>query len=126
MMSGPFEHIPSCSIILGKIHHASQVVPCGNFISLFIFLQECHNIVHVKHFGGAKKTWSKYRQVYINSRAAFTLNLLKSLLQRKSLNIWSGPISILVKHEQTFIQLTDASPAAWKVYVPENVTNKIT
>lgn len=108
MMSGPLENIPSCSIILGKIHQASQVVPCGKFISLFIFLQECHNIVHVKHFG-AKKAWSKYRQVYINSRAAFTLNLLKSLLQCKSLHIWSGPISILVKREQTFIQLTDAS-----------------
>ena len=93
------------AVILGKIRHASQVVPCGEFISFF--LQECLNI-HVKQFGN-KKAWSKYRQVFINSSAAFALNLLKSLLLCESLHVWSRPIGLLVKRDPTFVQLTDAS-----------------
>ena len=93
------------AVILGKIFHASQVAPCSESISFF--LQECLN-VHVKHFG-TRKAWSKYRQVYINSSAAFALNLLKSLLQCESLHIWSRPIGLLVKRDPTFFQLTDAS-----------------
>ena len=94
------------AVILGNIRHASQVVPCGEFISFF--LQECLN-VPVKRFG-TRKAWSKYRQVYINSSTAFALNLLKkSLLQCESLHIWSRPIGLLVKRDPTFVQITDAS-----------------
>lgn len=94
------------AVILGKIRHASQVTPCGEFICFF--LQECLN-AHVKKFGSRKASWSKFRQVYINSSAAFTLNLLQSLLECESLHVWSRPIGLLVKQDPTFVQLTDAS-----------------
>jgi len=62
--------------ILGKIHHAGQVIPLDEFLSFF--LQENVNR-HVTLFSKNKQAWSKYRMIRISANTAQSILILQDL-----------------------------------------------
>ena len=91
--------------ILGKIRHAGQVIPLGEFLSFF--LQENVNR-HVKLFSKGKQAWSKYRMIRISANTAQSILILQDLLSRTVNNVWERPIALLIPRDPTFVPYSDA------------------
>jgi len=93
--------------ILGKIRHAGQVIPLGEFLSFF--LQENVN-KHVTLHPSNKAAWSKFRCIRISSNTAHAISILQVLLTRDIQNVWERPMGLLIRRDPTFVPYSDACP----------------
>ena len=91
--------------ILGKIRHAGQVIPLGDFLAFF--LQENVN-KHVASHPNSKSAWSRFRAIHISANAAQAIGILQALLAREVTNVWERPIALLILRDPTFIIYSDA------------------
>jgi len=91
--------------ILGKIRHAGQILPLGEFLSFF--LQENLND-HIKSKATAKLAWFKHSRIHINAATAHALLLLQELLSRDVPNVWERPIGLLIPRDPSFKTYSDA------------------
>jgi len=93
--------------ILGKIRHAGQVIPLGEFLSFF--LQENLN-KHITLHPSAIAAWSKFRCIRISANSAHAILILQDLLSRDICNVWERPMGLLIRRDPTFVPYSDACP----------------
>jgi len=91
--------------ILGKVRHAGQVIPLGDFLSFF--LQENLN-KHVTLLG--PRAWSRHRVIRISANSAHAILILCDLLSRDISNVWARPMGLLIRRDPTFVPYSDACP----------------
>lgn len=91
--------------VLGKLRHAAQVLPAGNF--LCFHMQESLN-AHITR-NGIVKGWSKYSKIHLSQASKWALRLLLQCLQDENNPVWTRPIGLLVPRDPHATPYSDAS-----------------
>lgn len=91
--------------VLGKLRHAAQVLPAGNF--LCFHMQESLNVHILKK--GIVKGWSKYSRIHLSQASKWALRLLAQCLQDENNPVWTRPIGLLVPRDPHATPYSDAS-----------------
>jgi hypothetical protein len=103
--SGSPVRVHALASILGKLRHACQILPAGNF--LCFHLQEALNS-HLFRFG-ILRGWGKYQSIHISKSAKWSLQLINSCLQYEDSPIWKRPIGLLIPRDPHETMYSDAS-----------------
>ena len=110
--------IRSLARILGTLRNVAHILPFGSHLSINLqqslskYVKRCFDKASKQRRLSLKRTlasiWRDHRAVHLSKQAVHDLNLLQSLLQSASANIWKRPISLLIKRSPHCIALSDA------------------
>lgn len=91
--------------VLGKLRHAAQILPAGNF--LCFHLQESLN-KHLERWG-VLKGWGKYRKIHLDKASKWALRLMAMCLEDESNPVWTRPLGLLIPRDAHGTPYSDAS-----------------
>lgn len=97
--------VKDVAIVLGKLRHAAQILPAGNF--LCFHLQESLNR-HLESCG-VLEGWRRNKKLYLYKGAKWALRLIQRCLQDKNNPVWTRPLGLLIPRDPHATPYSDAS-----------------
>ena len=91
--------------VLGKLRHAAQILPAGNFLCFHI--QESLN-KHLERWG-VLRGWGKFRKIHLDKASKWALQLMAACLEDEKNPVWTRPLGLLIPRDPHGTPYSDAS-----------------
>ena len=91
--------------VLGKLRHAAQILPAGNF--LCFHLQESLN-KHLEKWG-VLQGWGKFKKIHLDKASKWALLLVAQCLQDEFNPVWTRPLGLIIPRDPHGTPYSDAS-----------------